>query len=252
MTVHGALESVGATARRCRRTVSALRVTKLPHRYVFAIACVLGLWACGGARIDMEEGEFPAPLVEPIPLRVGLYLDPALVAYKHVEKIDQQGTWEVDVGSIQPRLFRTVTHAMFTDVAELTAPPPAPNVDVVLAPAIEAFQMTIPAQTRSNFYEVWIKYRMALFQPDGTVIAQWPLTAYGKSNREDFGIFQKKDDLAVREATVNALRDAGAFLSLRFKRVPEVKAWLESRHSENGVPAEEPKTVAAPAGEKTS
>ena len=186
------------------------------------------LASCGGARIDMQ-GDFPAPLVEPLPLHMGLYLDPALLAYKHVEKIDQQGTWEVDLGTIQPSLFRTVVHAMFTNVSELSSPPPASTVDAVLAPSIEAFQMTIPAQTRSNFYEVWIKYQMTLYEPDGTVIANWPLTAYGKSNREDFGVFAKKDDVAVREATVNALRDAGAFLSLRFRRVPEVKAWLEGR-----------------------
>jgi hypothetical protein len=186
------------------------------------------LSSCGGARIDMQ-GDFPAPLVEPIPLHMGLYLDPALLSYKHVEKIDQQGTWEVELGPIQPNLFRTVVHAMFTNVSELSAPPPAETVDAVLAPAIEAFQMTIPAQTRSQFYEVWIKYQMSLYRPDGTLIAQWPLTAYGKSNREDFGVFAKKDDVAVREATVNALRDAGAFLSLRFRRVPEVKAWLDAR-----------------------
>ena len=77
------------------------------------------------------------------------------------------------------------------------------------------------------------------------MIAHWPLTAYGKSNREDFGIFEKKDDLAVREATVNALRDAGAFLSLRFARVPEVKAWLEAR-GQSGAPDEAPKTAGVP------
>ena len=220
-----ALESVGR-----RQFVPGSGVTNLQHLVTSALGLVLvgTLSACGGATIDMK-GDFPAPLVEPIPLHMGLYLDPALLAYKHIEKIDQQGTWEVDVGTIQPNLFRTVVHAMFTSVSELSAPPPTSAVDAVLAPSIEEFQMTIPAQTRSNFYEVWIKYQMALYQPDGTVIAKWPLTAYGKSNREDFGVFAKKDDVAVREATVNALRDAGAFLSLRFRRVPEIKAWLDAR-----------------------
>ena len=198
------------------------------------------------------KGDFPAPLVEPIPVHMGLYLDPELLSYKHVEKIDQQGTWEVELGSIQPSLFRTVTNAMFTSVSELSSPPPASSVDAVLAPSIEQFQMTIPAQTRSNFYEVWIKYQMVLYQPDGTVIARWPLTAYGKSNREDFSVFAKKDDVAVREATVNALRDAGAFLSLRFRRVPEVKAWLDSRAQTTHTAAPAQTQSAEPSGENPS
>jgi hypothetical protein len=234
--------------RLCAPSIGSPRVVVFRAVWVVALAMLTG---CGGARIDMK-GEFPAPLVEPIPLHMGLYLDPALTSYKHIEKIDQQGTWEVEVGSIQPNLFRTVAHAMFTNVSELNGPPPAANVDAVLAPSIEDFQMTIPAQTRSNFYEVWIKYQMALYRPDGTVIAKWPLTAYGKSNREDFGVFEKKDDHAVREATVNALRDAGAFLSLRFKRVPEVKAWLDGRMSGTSGAEPPPQNANVPAEENPS
>ena len=197
---------------------------------------LLTVVGCGGARIDLE-GDFPAPLVEPLPLHMGLYLDPALLSYKHVEKIEQRGTWEVDVGAIQPNLFRAVTHAMFAEVTEVDAPKaPDAAVDAVLVPAIEEFQMTVPAQTRSNFYEVWIKYQMTLYAPDGSLIARWPLAAYGKSNRDDFGFFEKADDRAVREATVGALRDAGAFLSLRFQRIPGVKAWLDARENADGEP----------------
>ena len=99
---------------------------RLVDRFLPRVRAVLV--GCGGARVDMTAGEFPAPIVEPIPIRVGLYLDPALVAYKHVEKIDQQGTWEVDVGSIQPNLFRTVVALRCSPTSsELTAPPPAPS-----------------------------------------------------------------------------------------------------------------------------
>jgi hypothetical protein len=68
------------------------------------------------------------------------------------------------------------------------------------------------------------------------LIAQWPLTAYGKANKGDFGVMESSDKPAIRQATLTALRDAGAFLALRFQTVPEVKAWINSRSTEQGAP----------------
>ena len=70
---------------------------------------------------------------------------------------------------------------------------------------------------------------MRLYDTHGTLIAEWPLTAYGKANRGDFGFMESSDAPAIRQATMTALRDAGAFLALRFTTVPEVRAWLNSR-----------------------
>ncbi len=94
---------------------------------------------------------------------------------------------------------------------------------------IAEFQISIPSQTRSDFYEVWIKYLMHLYDTHGTLIAEWPLTAYGKANKADFGFMESSDKLAIQQATMTALRDAGAFLALRFSSVPEVRSWLDAR-----------------------
>ncbi len=110
-------------------------------------------------------------------------------------------------------------------------------VDAVLAPSIADFQIAIPSQTRSDFYEVWIKYQMRLYDSHGTLIAEWPLTAYGKANKGDFGFMDNSDKLAIRQATMTALRDAGAFLSLRFSTVPTVRAWLDARLPQAGAGA---------------
>ena len=75
------------------------------------------------------------------------------------------------------------------------------NLDAVLAPSIVEFQISIPSQTRSEFYEVWIKYMMRLYDTHGTLIAEWPLTAYGKANRGDFGFMENSDSPAIRQAT---------------------------------------------------
>ena len=191
---------------------------------VFAWAALAG---CGGATIK-PEATFPEPIIEPLPLHVGLYLDEQLTSFVHTEEIELYGEWSVDLGQVQPVMFKKVIGAMFSQVTEISSPEaPDAQIDGVIAPSIVAFQIAIPAQTRGEFYEVWIKYNVRLLDPEGTVIIEWPLIAYGKANREDYGM--KTNEPAMEEATTLALRDAGAFLALRFTEVPEVKAWLDGQ-----------------------
>ena len=199
------------------------------RRYVVVLLVALTLGGCTGANVQME-GDIPTPLVNRLPLRVGLYLDPALVQYVFEEKIQDHGDWRVEVGPMQAKLFRQVASAMFLEAVPVdSVTSPGANLDAVLAPSIVEFQISIPSQTRSEFYEVWIKYLMRLYDTHGTLIAEWPLTAYGKANRGDYGFMESSDSPAIRQATMTALRDAGAFLALRFTTIPEVRAWLNSQ-----------------------
>ena len=204
------------------------------RRYVLGLFAALALAGCSGANVQME-GEIPTPLVNRLPLRVGLYLEPALVQYVFEEKIQDHGDWRVEVGPMQTKLFRQIAAAMFLEAVPVeSVTSPGANLDAVLAPSIVEFQIAIPSQTRSEFYEVWIKYMMRLYDTHGTLIAEWPLTAYGKANRGDFGFMENSDTPAIRQATMTALRDAGAFLALRFTSVPEVRAWLNARSAPEG------------------
>jgi hypothetical protein len=203
--------------------------TRMPRFPIAALFIVLTLGGCAGANVQMQ-GEIPTPLVNRLPVRVGLYLEPALVQYVFEEKIQDHGDWRVEVGPMQKKLFEQITRAMFLEVVQVSSIAPAgADLDAVLAPSIAEFQISIPSQTRSDFYEVWIKYQMRLYDTHGTLIAEWPLTAYGKANKGDFGFMDNSDKLAIRHATMTALRDAGAFLSLRFSTVPNVRAWLDAR-----------------------
>ena len=199
----------------------------------FGILVVLVLAGCSGAKVQIT-GDIPTPLVPTLPLRVGLYLDPALVQYVFEEKIQDHGDWRVEVGPMQTKLFRQIATAMFIEAVPVDSLAQSQtNLDAVLAPSIAEFQISIPSQTRSEFYEVWIKYLMHLYDTHGTLIAEWPLTAYGKANRGDFGFMESSDKLAIQQATMTALRDAGAFLALRFTSVPEIRTWLDSREAAN-------------------
>ncbi len=71
------------------------------------IFVALVLAGCSGANVQIA-GDIPTPFVNRLPLRVGLYLEPALVQYVFEEKIQDHGDWRVEVGPMQPKLFRQV------------------------------------------------------------------------------------------------------------------------------------------------
>ena len=65
------------------------------------------------------EGDIPTPLVNRLPLKIGLYFEPALVQYVFEEKIQDHGDWRVDIGSMQPKLFRKIATAMFVESVQV-------------------------------------------------------------------------------------------------------------------------------------
>jgi len=202
-------------------------------RLALCLALALAIPGCkGGANLAMQ-GEFPKPLIMPLPLHVGLVLNDALTGYVHDEEIKGLGHWHIEIGQLQRKLFREIVTAMFDGVTEVPSPEAAQSVDGVLVPSIVDFQISIPQQTRSDFYEVWIKYSIRLYDAGGALVVEWPLTAYGKASQGDYSVLKDKDRPGMHDATMVALRDAGAFLSLRFAEVPEVKKWLAEHAASN-------------------
>ncbi len=210
------------------KTIRARYKEARPLVWIAGVFFTLILSGCSGAKVQIQ-GDIPTPLVNRLPVRVGLYFEPALIQYVFEEKIQNHGDWRIEVGPIQAKLFEKIASAMFAKAVRVeSVTPTETHLDAVLAPSIADFQISIPTETRSDFYEVWIKYQMRLYDTHGGLIAQWPLTAYGKANKEDFGFMDNSDKLAIHQATMTALRDAGAFLSIRFATEPKVKAWLDA------------------------
>ena len=98
-------------------------------------------------------------------------------------------------------------------------------VYAVLIPHVDELQYSIPAHTNVKVYEIWMRYRMELVTPSGDPIAEWMMTAYGKTPTA----FLRSDQAAVNLAAVVALRDAGANFATGFTKVPAVRDWLEQR-----------------------
>lgn len=185
---------------------------------------VLGSSGCSNSLV--VKAEIPPPMVDSLPLVMGVHYDESLRNYTYVEENKDREEWTIDNGAAQVNMFATILPEMFDKVVQV---PDINNVgkdqpDLIFSPLIEQFQYSLPRETRINVYEIWIKYNMRVYDTQGELVADWIMTAYGKTPTA----FIKSKEKALNEAMVVALRDAGASFSIGFKRVPEIRAWLEN------------------------
>jgi len=188
---------------------------------------VVLLSACGGASVVVDSS-FPEPLVSALPIKMGVYFSDEFRGFTHEEEAEGQGKYSISTGTSQVALFNQIFNSYFRDTVQLKSIDEAvelASIDGVIAPEIEELQFAIPSQTKNNIFEVWIKYKLTLYQPDGTVIVDWPISAYGKTPTA----FMQSSEAALEQAAIVALRDAGANFALSFDKQAAVKEWLETR-----------------------
>ena len=184
----------------------------------------LALSACGVSNVVIE-GSFPTPNINKLPLTMAVLYDEALRNFAYIEYTETgEEEFNIESGLSHIQLFDAVLPAMFDQVIFVNSMEEAKTrgVDAVFAPAIEEFQLALPAKTKLDVYEVWIKYNMRLLSAEGDYIADWVLTSYGKTPTATF----LSVEAAINQAAVVALRDLASSFSLSFSEVPEVRDWL--------------------------
>ena len=207
-------------------------------RSPFILCLALLLTGCGGTKL-VVTGDFPDPLVDPIPLKMGTYFPEEFSNYEFVQERDKRGgaAISIDSGRSQVKLFQRVFGSYFQTVRALDGLPEdqvLDGLDGIIVPEVAQLQVSVPSETKTKVYEVWIKYNMNLYQPDGVKVLTWPVTAYGKTPKR----FMKTREIALQQAFVVALRDAGAHFVSRFDRLPLVKEWLAARGNNPTEPGE--------------
>ena len=188
------------------------------------------LAGCGPARVEVQ-GQFPQPLLDPLPLTLGVWYPQDFSEHEFFDdaKSRREASWIVNTGQAQVQMWDTLLSGMFTKIVHLGAKP-APGqsnreLDAVLIPHVAELQYTIPSHTKIKVYEIWMRYVFELVTPDGQLIAQWSMTSYGKTPTA----FLQSDQEAVNLAAVMALRDAGANFATHFTGVPGLQSWLRDK-----------------------
>ena len=215
-----------------KRITGINRLVVINKNMCFGMAVLLvalSLSGCGVSNVVIE-GSFPTPNINKIPVAVAVYYDDALREFSYIEYSETgREEFNIESGQSHMELFNAVLPAMFDRVivVDNLEDARAEGVDAVFAPAIEEFQLALPAKTKLDVYEVWIKYNMRLLTAEGDYIADWILTSYGKTPTETF----RSAADGINEAAVVALRDLASSFSLSFGQVPEVRDWLSSLQS---------------------
>ena len=215
-----------------KRITGINRLVVINKNMCFGMAVLLvalSLSGCGVSNVVIE-GSFPTPNINKIPVTVAVYYDDAIRGFSYLEYSETgQEEFNIESGRSHMELFNAVLPAMFDRVIVVDNLEDArvEGVDAVFAPAIEEFQLALPAKTKLDVYEVWIKYNMRLLTAEGDYIADWILTSYGKTPTETL----RSAADGINEAAVVALRDLASSFSLSFGQVPEVRDWLSSLQS---------------------
>lgn len=186
---------------------------------------------CSGS--VMVQQAFPTPLVERMPLRVAVHYSPALTDYVYKEDASNDRDWTVQLGEANVRMFESVFGGLFTETRRVSgiqaAAAEMPGLDAIVAPAIDAFEFSLPSQSATDQYAVWIRYNLDVYGPDGQLIVRWPIAAYGQS-----GTGGLSDEKSMERATVLALRDAAATIATGFSQQPKIRDSLLKESPKNG------------------
>jgi hypothetical protein len=208
------------------------------------LLCLALLYAGCAAKQVVVEGNFPKPLLDPLPITIGVIYPPAFAQHEFFDEAKGRADsdWLVKTGEAQVEFWDTLFAGMFEEVVHIQSAAALKDrggeIDGVLIPNIAELQYTIPTHTNVKIYEIWMRYEFRLVdvsavheQEDGALtfnpderLASWPITAYGKTPTA----FLQTDEEAVNLAAVVALRDAGAHFITTFGSRPEVASWLDT------------------------
>ena len=208
---------------------------------LLTLITLLVLAACTSREV-IVEGTFPTPLVDPVPVSIGVLFTQEFKEHELVDDATGRGevSWRVSTGTAQVEFWSTLLPAFFQNAVFIESYEDLQtyDVDAVLIPKVADVQYAIPLYTNVKVYEIWMRYNLSLVEPEQIIdeenasislenmqpFAEWPLTAYGKTPTA----FMQSDIDAVNLAAVMALRDAGANFITSFLRVPGVMDWIEN------------------------
>ena len=213
-------------------------------KFVSVAIIVAALSGCS-TQVSLKDPTIPDPLIDKMPLSVAARFPETFEHFVHEEQVIGKKKWTIDLGRSNSMLFEKLFDSMFTEFAVLPADtePRDLGIDALIEPSIDAFEFSVPNQSQTDAFAVWIRYRIKIFDGEGNQIANWPISAYGKSLSKGIS-----NDDALRRAAVLAMRDAAALIILQMDKATGISALIDARQ---GSLAAQPPAIGVPAPDKT-
>lgn len=209
---------------------------------VAGVLLLAALQGCG-SQVAVRNPNIPDPLIAQLPMSVAVRYPDSFDHFVHEEKVIGKETWKIDLGKSNKMLFTKLFGAMFTnlEVVEEATDPRDMKFDALIEPGIDAFEFSVPEQSQTDAFAVWIRYRIKVFDSEGNQVANWPISAYGKSQSTTFG-----GDKALRRAAVLAMRDAAALVILQMDKSTGISSLSKAHSLQSGENPESASTDAEP------
>jgi hypothetical protein len=203
-----------------------MRTSRL-HRWTACCALATLLAGCGTVQVQPQP-QLPPPLIDQLPVTVGVYYPQEFREYTHKET-RYQVDYEFSLGPAHVTKLNRLLGAMFARVVEvedLAEPLKAdPSIVMVLEPRFEDYAFLTPRDMVGEAYTVTIRYRLNLYDPRGERVDGFVFTGYG---RQKSGALTGTGPLIA--ATQRAMRDAGAKLAVELPEQESVRALLAGEH----------------------
>jgi len=195
-----------------------------------AILCAAIVLTAGCETEVPVETTIPEPLVEALPLTVGVYYEPDFSNYTYSEKAS--GTdWTINLGDSTIHMIDRVLAKSFAGVVLLDALPAEgatqAGVDFLLKPTVDEYAFLTPQDAGVDFYSVSIRFQLFAYSPNGAPLDQWEINSYGRTRSKKLNAKQ-----SMSSATDQALRDAAATMVLDFRQRPQIQALLAGTASQ--------------------
>jgi len=184
-------------------------------RIIISVTLLAAVAAGCSTQVSVQDPRIPDPLIDPLPISVAVRYPKTFEHFVHEEQVIGKEKWLIDLGASNKMLFNKLFAAMFENVQIISGDGDAAslNVDALIEPSIDAFEFSVPEQSQTDAFAVWIRYRIKIFDRQGSQVANWPISSYGKSQTSTFG-----NDAALRRAAVLAMRDAAALIIMQMDK----------------------------------
>jgi hypothetical protein len=190
-----------------------------------AIVAMLLLAGCTATRLT-TQAQLPPPLIDKLPVRVGVYYSKEFAEYVHKETRSQID-YEVTLGPAHVTNLNWLLGAMFAELVEVEDPARVadirPPLLFVLEPKFEEFSFLTPKDVAGEAFVVTIRYLLTLYDGNGSRVDSFTYTGYGREKARTLG---GKEPLAI--ATQRAMRDAGAKVAVELTDQEAVRLLLRN------------------------
>jgi hypothetical protein len=191
-------------------------------KHLLRCSIVFALLITGCAsNVTVDPPSIPEPHIDKLPLDVALRIPAEFHNFVHEENVLGRETWIISLGSANATFFEQLFGYMFDNVIVLGPDDDALEYtfDALIEPKIVGFEFSVPNQSKTDAFSVWIRYRMQIFDSAGNSAASWTVSAYGKSQKEGLG-----GSKSLQRAAVLAMRDAAALILLQMNKATKIAA----------------------------